>query len=193
MFSILNSLQAVPRVASTAAVTTFRTGLLRAVRGYSSDTTSGNLKTGEIRPLDIVSDGEETHLELSSEEELNLEKHNLPDTELVIKYLHEENMNRAELLKEELKRVRLEFKMHDVDTGSSAVQVATLTTKIKSLSEHLNQHRKDQSSKLGLMSKLSQRQKLLKYIRRTQPDVYQDLIRKLGLKDRTFVGSRYYK
>jgi len=194
MFRIMTSPQAVPRVACTAAVSTFRDGLLRAARGYSSVTTSG-MKTGVVNPLDNVesSDSEFVTDDESTDEDELLWGNADYDVDLVIKYLSEENMSRADKLKEELTRVRSAFKMHGADTGSTSVQVALLTTKIKSLLGHLNQHRKDHSSQRGLMGMLSQRQKLLKYIRKKDPEVYQDLILRLGLKDRTYVGSRYLK
>lgn len=111
--------------------------------------------------------------------------------DLVVKYLSEANMSRKELVREECTRVRQDFALHDFDSGSSPVQVALLTVKIKALTQHMTKNRKDESSKRGLMGMLSQRKRLLKYLRKKDPEVYQDTITRLGLKDRTYVGSKY--
>jgi len=157
MLGILNSLKAAPLAASTAAVTTFRCGLLRAARGYSVENVGTPSSTRPVPPpivLDYDDDSED-------EEEVHfIEEH--ANEDLVIKYLSEDNMSRAEVVKEELTRVRESFSVHETDTGSTAVQVATLTAKIKSLTEHMVQHRKDHSAKNGLLQMLSRRAKLLK-------------------------------
>jgi len=66
-----------------------------------------------------------------------------------------------------------------------------LTHKIANMTEHLKEHHKDNHSRRGLMGMLNQRAKLLKYMRKNEPDNYQMSIIRLGLKDRTYVGSRY--
>lgn len=71
---------------------------------------------------------------------------------------------------------------HDSDTGSTAVQVALLTERINGLSEHFRVHVKDHHSRRGLLSLVSQRRRLLDYLRRTSPDDYQALIQRLGLR-----------
>ena len=58
------------------------------------------------------------------------------------------------------------FKMHDKDTGSPQVQIAILTAEIKDLSSHLLEHKKDFSSRKGLLRKVSERRRLLKYLKR---------------------------
>jgi len=68
------------------------------------------------------------------------------------------------------------------DTGSTEFQVTLLTEQIKALTEHLKTHKKDKSSKRGLLKKVSQRNKLLKYLKRKNPDNYQKLITKLNLR-----------
>lgn len=68
------------------------------------------------------------------------------------------------------------------DTGSPEVQVALLTANIKSLTEHLKVHRKDFTSRRGLLMMVGQRSKLLRYLRRKSPDRYRDLIQSLGLR-----------
>ena len=68
------------------------------------------------------------------------------------------------------------------DTGSPEVQVALLTERINSLTEHFKTHTKDFHSRRGLLVMVSQRRKLLDYLRRTDADKYRGLIEKLGLR-----------
>ncbi|RKX52688.1 MAG: 30S ribosomal protein S15 [Thermotoga sp.] len=75
-----------------------------------------------------------------------------------------------------------EFQIHEGDTGSVEVQVAILTARIKHLTEHLKKHPKDFHSRRGLMKMVGRRRKLLKYLRRTKPESYRELIKKLGLR-----------
>ncbi|XP_077238032.1 S15/NS1, RNA-binding protein [Tasmannia lanceolata] len=107
--------------------------------------------------------------------------HSPPKDELVEKYFHPDNMSSEEKLKLDLKRVRDEFKMSESDCGSSRVQVAQLTTKIKHLSSVL--HKKDKHSRKGLQAMVQRRKKLLKYLRRTDWDSYCFVLSKLGLRD----------
>lgn len=74
------------------------------------------------------------------------------------------------------------FRKHDRDTGSTEVQVALLTRRIDELSEHFKVHTKDHHSRRGLLDLVSQRRRLLNYLRRTGPDRYQELIERLGLR-----------
>ena len=71
---------------------------------------------------------------------------------------------------------------HGTDTGSTEVQVALLTTRINELTEHMRAHPKDHHSRRGLLKLVSQRRRLLNYLRSTQPDRYRALIDKLGLR-----------
>ena len=68
------------------------------------------------------------------------------------------------------------------DTGSSEVQIALLTKRIEDLSEHFKLPKKDHHSRRGLLHMVSQRRRLLTYLRRTGPDRYQTLIQELGLR-----------
>ena len=68
------------------------------------------------------------------------------------------------------------------DTGSSEVQIALLTAKIKLLTEHLKIHAKDFHSRRGLLRMVSKRRKLLDYVKQTNQPLYQDLLAKLGLR-----------
>jgi small subunit ribosomal protein S15 len=74
------------------------------------------------------------------------------------------------------------FRQHETDTGSPEVQVALLTERINELSEHFKKHSKDHHSRRGLLMLVSQRRRLLDYLRRTGPDRYRALIERLGLR-----------
>lgn len=74
------------------------------------------------------------------------------------------------------------FKTHEADTGSAEVQIAILTEEIKRLTEHLKGHKKDFSSRRGLIKKVSQRRKLLKFLQRENVKSFDDLVAKLKLK-----------
>ena len=78
--------------------------------------------------------------------------------------------------------VRSEFQRHDRDTGSSEVQIATLTKKIQLLTQHLKANQQDQSSRYGLLRMVNHRRKLLDYLKREDEAKYKDLIAKLGLR-----------
>jgi len=75
-----------------------------------------------------------------------------------------------------------EFKVNDKDTGSVEVQIALLSARIKHLTEHLKQHPKDFHSRRGLMMMVGKRRKMLKYLRKNKPLVYQEIINKLGIR-----------
>lgn len=74
------------------------------------------------------------------------------------------------------------FKTHKSDTGSSEVQIAILTEEIKELTKHLKKHKKDFSSRRGLVKKLNQRRKLLRFLERDNMESFDKLVRKLDLK-----------
>jgi ribosomal protein S15 len=113
--------------------------------------------------------------------------------DLVKRYLSETNASRAEANKRVLANERAAFARNEHDTGSSEVQIANLTQRIKFMTEHLRVHTKDAHSRHGLMAMLERRKKLLKYLRRTDGDKYADTILRLGLKDRSFVDDKYAK
>ena len=73
-------------------------------------------------------------------------------------------------------------RVHDKDTGSPEVQVALLTERINELSDHFKAHVKDHHSRRGLLRIVSQRRRLLEYLRRNNPVRYQELIQRLGLR-----------
>jgi small subunit ribosomal protein S15 len=75
-----------------------------------------------------------------------------------------------------------EFRIHEKDTGSADVQVALLTQRINHLTEHLQIHKKDHSSRRGLLMMVGQRRRLLEYLRSTDFQRYQAVTRKLNLR-----------
>mgnify|MGYP001576956014 CR=1 FL=1 len=74
------------------------------------------------------------------------------------------------------------FKTHDQDTGSPEVQIAILTEEIARLTEHLKTHKKDFSSRRGLIKKVGQRRKLLKFLQRENLESFNQITKKLKLK-----------
>lgn len=75
-----------------------------------------------------------------------------------------------------------DFARHEGDTGSPEVQVAILTTRINQLTEHLKIHKHDEHSRRGLLKLVGQRRRHLRYISRTNPDVYRELLKRLKLR-----------
>jgi len=68
------------------------------------------------------------------------------------------------------------------DTGSPEVQVAILSERIQNLTEHFKEHQKDRHSRRGLLMMVSQRRRLLDYLKNTNNDRYESLIKRLGLR-----------
>lgn len=75
-----------------------------------------------------------------------------------------------------------DFKTHEKDTGSPEVQIALLTQRINQLREHFDAHKKDHSSRRGLLKLVSRRNQLLKYLTRQDRTRYQQIISRLGLR-----------
>ena len=80
------------------------------------------------------------------------------------------------------KKVIEDYKLHDSDTGSSEVQVALLTSRINELTEHFKVHKKDHHSRRGLLHLVSQRRRLLDYLKSNDVARYQSLIGRLELR-----------
>ena len=74
------------------------------------------------------------------------------------------------------------FSRGPADTGSPEVQIALLSERIAYLTEHFREHSKDHHSRRGLLKMVSQRRKLLDYLKRTNVDGYRSLIERLGLR-----------
>ena len=86
------------------------------------------------------------------------------------------------LAKEQKEKIMSDFELHQDDTGSPEVQVALLTRKINELTEHLKVHRKDHSSRRGLLKMVGTRSALLKYVSKKDVKRYRGLISRLGLR-----------
>jgi small subunit ribosomal protein S15 len=74
------------------------------------------------------------------------------------------------------------FRLHERDTGSADVQIALLTERINQLTEHLQNNKKDHSSRRGLLMMVGQRRKLLDYLHNTDVSRYQTITKKLKLR-----------
>ncbi len=76
---------------------------------------------------------------------------------------------------------------HEGDTGSPEVQIAILTERIRNLTEHIKRNKKDLHSRRGLIGMVNKRRKLLKYLKRKNPERYQQAIKELKIRE---VGSK---
>jgi small subunit ribosomal protein S15 len=86
-------------------------------------------------------------------------------------------------MEKERKQVLIsDFRLKEGDTGSPEVQVALLTERINTLTEHMKVHRHDYHTLRGLLMMVGQRQRQLKYLSRTDPQRYRTLISRLGLR-----------
>jgi small subunit ribosomal protein S15 len=75
-----------------------------------------------------------------------------------------------------------QYRRDAADTGSPEVQVALLSERINGLGEHFTAHKRDHSSRRGLVKLVNQRRKLLDYLKGTKPAKYQELVERLGLR-----------
>ncbi|WCR10255.1 30S ribosomal protein S15 [Paracoccus stylophorae] len=83
---------------------------------------------------------------------------------------------------EEKARVIKDFGTKEGDTGSPEVQIAILTSRISTLTEHFKTHKKDNHSRRGLLKLVAQRRKLLDYLKGKEEARYQDVIKRLGIR-----------
>jgi len=83
---------------------------------------------------------------------------------------------------EEKHRLIKEFATKEGDTGSPEVQIAILTSRISTLTEHFKTHKKDNHGRRGLLMMVAQRRKLLDYLKGKDADRYRDLIKRLGIR-----------
>ena len=86
------------------------------------------------------------------------------------------------LTKDERTEIRTTYQRKENDTGSPEVQVALLTARIKSITEHLRSNKKDHASRRGLRMLVGRRTRLLRYLARNDHSRYQTLIASLGLR-----------
>ena len=78
--------------------------------------------------------------------------------------------------------VIVEYRTHDNDTGSTESQVAVLTTRITELTQHLREHKHDESTRRGLLKLVGKRRRLLRYLNSQDVNRYRSLIARLGLR-----------
>ena len=83
---------------------------------------------------------------------------------------------------EDKTQILQEYRIHENDTGSPEVQIAILTKRINELRSHFDTHKKDHSSRRGLLKLVSRRNQLLKYLTKQDRTRYTAIIQKLGLR-----------
>ena len=83
---------------------------------------------------------------------------------------------------EEKKGIISTFKVHESDTGSSEVQIALISERIKQLTDHFKTHAKDHHSRRGLLKLVGQRRRLLNYLKNKDIGSYREVIDKLGIR-----------
>ena len=86
------------------------------------------------------------------------------------------------ITKEEKKEILDQFGKHENDSGSTEAQISLLTKRIRELTEHAKQHKKDHHSRRGLVMLVSKRKKLMKYLRRRDPKSYVELVKELKIR-----------
>ena len=86
------------------------------------------------------------------------------------------------LLKDKKEEIIKKYQRSDLDTGSSEVQIALLTSRITYLTEHLNVHKHDVHTRHGLTKLVSKRKRLLGYLKRTKPQAYRELVTQLDVR-----------
>jgi small subunit ribosomal protein S15 len=86
------------------------------------------------------------------------------------------------LARESKSTVLERFRVHPKDTGSPDVQIALLSERITYLNEHFRAHRKDHASRRGLLIMVGKRKRLLEYLKRRDPERYQQVIERLGIR-----------
>jgi small subunit ribosomal protein S15 len=87
------------------------------------------------------------------------------------------------MIKPEIKsKVISGLRTHKTDTGSPEVQIGIFTEQIKTLTEHLREHKKDNHSRRGLLKMVSKRRSLLDYLSKRDVNRYQDVLKKLDLR-----------
>ena len=86
------------------------------------------------------------------------------------------------LEKEKKKEIVAKYRLNEKDTGSPEVQIALLTERINSLTEHLQTHKKDHHSRRGLLKMVGRRRRLLDYLESKEKRRYQKIVQELGLR-----------
>ena len=86
------------------------------------------------------------------------------------------------LSKDKKQKIIQKFQTHEGDTGSTEVQIAILSAEIDDLAGHLKSHHKDHSSRRGLLRKVGERRRLLRYLKKENPKSFDELVKRLKLK-----------
>lgn len=86
------------------------------------------------------------------------------------------------ITKEQKQNIINDYKLHDGDTGSPEVQIALLSNRISYLTEHFKSHKNDHHSRRGLLKLVSQRRKLLNYLKVSDKNRYENVIQRLGIR-----------
>lgn len=86
------------------------------------------------------------------------------------------------ITKEARAKLIVDYKRSESDSGSPEVQVALLTSRINDLTDHFRQHTKDHASRRGLLKMVSNRRRLLDYLKKIDPQRYLDLIKRLDIR-----------
>ncbi len=86
------------------------------------------------------------------------------------------------LEKEQKQSIMEKTRVHEKDTGSPEVQIGILTERISELTNHMRQHKHDHHSQRGLMNLVERRRRLMRYLRRYNPENYRELVNKLKLR-----------
>jgi len=86
------------------------------------------------------------------------------------------------LAKEQKETIIKDYKLHEGDTGSPEVQIALISERLNTLTMHFQTHKKDHHSRRGLLKLVGQRRRLLGYLKTTDTERYDKLIKKLGLR-----------
>ena len=84
--------------------------------------------------------------------------------------------------KDQKRQIIDKYRLHDHDSGSPEVQIALLTERIKSLTEHFRVHKKDHHSRRGLLKMVGMRRRLLDYLKANQIERYRAIVKELGLR-----------
>ncbi len=93
-----------------------------------------------------------------------------------------DNASSLKVTKELKQSTIKEYAIHEGDVGSSEVQVAVLTLRIRNLTNHVKENKNDIHSKKGLLMLVEKRRRILKYLKRVSDERYQNLIKRLGLR-----------
>jgi small subunit ribosomal protein S15 len=86
------------------------------------------------------------------------------------------------ITREDRQKLIAKYQHHHKDSGSSEVQIALLTGRIKGLTDHFKTHKKDHHSRRGLLAMVSRRRKLLDYLKRTEFQTYSKIIQELEIR-----------